>query len=167
MTVEEIEANIKKNIDPLIEKLIHYFDPSEKIFNTFNRVYDTNIDIIDMQYVYKFPKRNKLEVSKFIKCFSSIFNLIDETDNIVLRYKRVSQFNVLDSKQAFLIDLINLQTPREGIVQSFATSFNVGLEEADEALTEILQIYETKDSLNQRRVLRCKNTRENLTKKLL
>ena len=157
MTVEEIEATVKKNIDPLIEKLIHYFDPAEKIFNYFERVHDVNIDIIDMKYVYKFPKRNKLEVSKFIKCFSPVFNLIDEADNIVLRYKRVSQFNVLDSKQAFLIDLINLLTPRESIIQAFATSFNVSLEEADEALVEILQVHETKDSLNQRRILRCKN----------
>jgi hypothetical protein len=57
--------------------------------------------------------------------------LIDETDNIKLRYKRVSQFNVLDSKQGYLIDLINLQTPRESIIQSFATSFNVTLEEIE------------------------------------
>ena len=157
LSVDEIETIIKRNIDPLIEKLIHFFDPSEKIFNYFTRVHDINVDIIDMKYVYKFPKRNKLEVSKFIKCFSPVFNLIDEADNIVLRYKRVSQFNVLDSKQGFLIDLINLQTPRESIVQSFATSFNVSLEEADEALIEILQVHETKDALNQRRVLRCKN----------
>ena len=157
LSVDEIESIIKRNIDPLIEKLIHFFDPSEKIFNYFTRVHDINVDIIDMKYVYKFPKRNKLEVSKFIKCFSPVFNLIDEADNIVLRYKRVSQFNVLDSKQGFLIDLINLQTPRESIVQSFATSFNVSLDEADEALTEILQVHETKDALNQRRVLRCKN----------
>ena len=157
LAVDEIEAIIKRNIDPLIEKLIHFFDPAEKIFNSFTRVHDINVDIIDMKYVYKFPKRNKLEVSKFIKCFSPVFNLIDETDNIVLRYKRVSQFNVLDSKQGFLIDLINLQTPRESIIQSFATSFNVSLEEADEALTEILQVHETKDALNQRRILRCKN----------
>ena len=53
--------------------------------------------------------------------------------------------------------MINLQTPRESIITSFAHSFNVGLEEADEALQEILQIHEAKDSLNQRRILRCKN----------
>jgi hypothetical protein len=51
-----------------------------------------------------------------------------------LRYKRVSTFNVLDSKQSLLIDLINLQTPRDSIVQTFASSFNVSLEEAEEAL---------------------------------
>jgi hypothetical protein len=49
MEVTDIEGIIKKNIDPLIEKLIHYFDPAEKIFNKFERVYDVNVDIIDMK----------------------------------------------------------------------------------------------------------------------
>ena len=112
LSIDEIEAIINGSINPLIEKLIHFFDPSEKIFNKFTRLNHESIDIIDMAYKYIYPKKGKLEVSKFIKCFSPIFNLIDEKDIIKLRYKRVSNFNVTDSQQAYMIDLINLQTPR-------------------------------------------------------
>ena len=111
-SIEDIELVINDTINPLINKLIHFFDPSEKIFNKFIKLQNDSIDIIDMKYKYLFPKV-KTTVSKFIKCFSSVFNLIEEKEITKLRYKRVSSFNKLDSEQAYLIDLMNLQIPRD------------------------------------------------------
>jgi hypothetical protein len=99
----------------------------------------------------------KTSVSKFVKCFSSIFNLIEEKEITKLRYKRVSSFNKLDSEQAYLIDLMNLQIPRDSIIHSFATSFNVTLEEATSKLQDIVYLYETKQSVSSRRILKSKN----------
>ena len=33
LSIEEIEGMIQRNLEPLIDKLIHFFDPAEKIFN--------------------------------------------------------------------------------------------------------------------------------------
>ena len=155
-SLEDIEVIISDTINPLINRLIHFFDPSEKIFNKFIKLQDESIDIIDMKYKYLFPKV-KTTVSKFVKCFSTIFNLIEEKEITKLRYKRVSSFNKLDSEQAYLIDLMNLQIPRDSIIHSFATSFNVTLEEATSKLQDIVYLYETKTSLSSRRILKSKN----------
>ena len=155
LNIEEINKIVFDTINPLIEKLIHYFDPSEKIFNRFETLEVDTIDIIDMKVKYLFD-RKKTNIHKYIKCFSPVFNLIDEKDTVKLRYKRVSNFNKTDSEQAYLIDMMNLQLPKETIINYFSTAFNVSLEEAEQKLGDIVYLYETKSNLNQRKILKSK-----------
>jgi len=155
LTIEEVNKITFDTINPLIEKLIHYFDPSEKIFNKFETLEHETVDIIDMKLKYLFD-RKKTNIHKYIKCFSPIFNLIDEKETIKLRYKRVSNFNKTDSEQSYLIDMMNLQLPKETIINYFSTAFNVSLEEAEQKLEDIVYLYETKSNLNQRKILKSK-----------
>jgi hypothetical protein len=155
LKIEEINKIVVDTINPLIEKLIHYFDPSEKIFNRFIELENDTVDIIDMKVKYLFD-RKKTNIHKYIKCFSPVLNLIDEKDTIKLRYKRVSNFNKTDSEQTYLIDMMNLQLPKETIITYFSTAFNVSLEEAEQKLGDIVYLYETKSNLNQRKILKSK-----------
>ena len=155
LSIKDINKIANDTINPLIEKLIHYFDPSEKIFNKFESLENDNVDIIDMKLKFIFD-RKKTNIHKYIKCFSPVFNLIDERDTIKLRYKRVSNFNKTDSQQAYLIDLMNLQLPKETIITYFSSAFNVSLEEAEQKLDDIVYLYETKSNLNQRKILKSK-----------
>jgi len=155
LTIEEVNKITFYTINPLIEKLIHYFDPSEKIFNKFETLEHDTVDIIDMKLKYLFD-RKKTNIHKYIKCFSPIFNLIDEKETVKLRYKRVSNFNKTDSEQSYLIDMMNLQLPKETIINYFSNAFNVSLEEAEQKLQDIVYLYETKSNLNQRKILKSK-----------
>ena len=155
LNIEELNKIILDTINPLIDKIIKYFDPSEQIFNKFISLENSNVDIIDMKVKYLYDKK-KINIHKYIKCFSPIFNLIDEKEVIKLRYKRVSNFNKTDSEQAYLLDLMNLQMPRETIINYFSTAFNVSLEDAEQKLLDIVYLYETKSELNQRKILKSK-----------
>ena len=48
VSIEGVEHIITDTLNPLINRLIQYFDPSEKIFNTFTHLQTTEIDLIDM-----------------------------------------------------------------------------------------------------------------------
>jgi hypothetical protein len=152
---DELNEIITNTLNPLINKLIHFFDPSEKIFNKFVSIDQDVVDIIDMKVKYLFDK-TKINIRKNINCFSPIFNLIDERGPIVLRYKRVSNFNKTDSEQAYLLDLMNLQLPKETIISYFASAFNDTLDEAERKLEDIIYLYETKSNLNQRKIKKSK-----------
>ena len=130
LSFEEIEEIIKKTTDNIINKLIEFFDPSQKIFNYFTTLNDENVEIIDLKYKYLFKKQPKFEINKYVKCFSSIFNFVEEKEYIRLRYKRVSNFNELDSMDAYIIELINQQQSRDHIINTFSHSYNVTLEDA-------------------------------------
>ena len=107
LSFEEVEEIIKKVTDNIINKLIEFFDPSQKIFNFFTTLQNENVEIIDLKYKYLFKKQSKFDIKKYVKCFSSIFNFVEEKEYVRLRYKRVSNFNELDSMDSYIIELIN------------------------------------------------------------
>jgi hypothetical protein len=72
----DIESIIKTATDLLLSKLFEYFDPAEQIFNRFETIMNESVEIIDFNFKFIFKKQAKLELSKYIKCFSSIFNLV-------------------------------------------------------------------------------------------
>ena len=122
VTVEDIEKLIKKTTSMVLNKLIEYFDPSEKIFSHFNSLDNDNIDIIDLNYKLVFKKLGKLDIKNKIECFSPIFNYIDDKGP-TLRYKRVSNFNTLESMDSYITEAINHLVPFNEMVHIFSVNF--------------------------------------------
>jgi hypothetical protein len=72
-TVEAVEKLIKSTTSLVLNKLIEFFDPSEKIFSHFNSLHHDNIDIIDLNYKMVFKKAGKLDIKNKIECTIYIF----------------------------------------------------------------------------------------------
>ena len=123
MSVEMIEHFLQKTIQSFMEKLFEYFDPSRKIFTPFENLSQPNIAILDMKYRCNYKKEGKINIKKYMSCFSPLFNFIHEKENIVLRYKRVSNYNESQSKDAYLIEAFNQNIPIEEIIHVFSSNF--------------------------------------------
>ena len=121
-TVEGIENLIKSTTSMVLNKLVEYFDPSEKIFSHFGSLHHDNIDIIDLNYKMVFKKEGKLDTKNKIECFSPIFNYIDDKGP-TLRYKRVSNFNTLESMDSYITEAINHLVPFNEMVHIFSVNF--------------------------------------------
>jgi hypothetical protein len=121
-TVEDVEKLIKSTTTMVLNKLIEYFDPSEKIFSHFISLHHDNIDIIDLNYKLVFKKAGKLDIKNKIECFSPIFNYIDDKGP-TLRYKRVSNFNTLESMDSYITEAINHLVPFNEMVHIFSVNF--------------------------------------------
>lgn len=121
-TVEDVEKLIKTTTTMVLNKLIEFFDPSEKIFSHFNSLHHDNVDIIDLNYKMIFKKAGKLDIKNKIECFSPIFNYIDDKGP-TLRYKRVSNFNTLESMDSYITEAINHLVPFNEMVHIFSVNF--------------------------------------------
>jgi chemotaxis protein histidine kinase CheA len=155
----DIEQIIKETTDLILVKLSEYFDPSNKIFNTFETLIDESVEIIDLKFKYVFKRQSKLELDKYIKCFSSIFNFVENRERTRLRYKRVSNFNELDSMDAFLVDLINQQQTRDYIINALSRDYNISMEDATQKFDGVLAMYRANEEMNRstNRIFRIKN----------
>ena len=56
-----------------------------------------------------------LQLEKIGSCISSVFNVIESNINkgIIMRFKRVSNYNDMNSQDAFIVDKINLNLYEE------------------------------------------------------
>ena len=115
-TMEEVETIVKDTSKEIIDKLLEYFDTSNKIFSHFNSLQEKNVEIIEITYNFLYKKEKRLNLNKYMSCFSCILNYIDSNNDITkLMYKRVSDFNVTESMDAFLIDAINKQLTNKDV----------------------------------------------------
>ena len=155
----QIESVIKQSVEIIISKLFEYFDPSHQIFNKFESLLDDSVEIIDFKYKFIFKRQTKFDIGKYIKCFSSIFNFVEDSDKIRLRYKRVSNFNELESMDAFLVDLINQQQTRDFIINALSRDYNITMEEATQKFDGVLAMYRANEEMNRstNRIFRIKN----------
>lgn len=123
LSIETIEAMLKEATKPFLRELSSFFDPSQKIFAPFESLSQDNIAILDLKYKANYKKEGKMNVKKYMTCFSPLFNFMNEKDKISLRYKRVSNYNESQSKDAYLIEAFNKNIPMEEIIQVFSANF--------------------------------------------
>jgi hypothetical protein len=123
LSIETIEEMVKTTVQSFLYKLIEYFDPSQKIFTTFEHFHQPNLSILDMKYKCNFKKEGKMNIQKNMTCFSPIFNYMNEKERVQLRYKRVSNYNESQSKDAYLIEAFNQAVPIEEMISLFSANF--------------------------------------------
>jgi len=123
ITVIEIETLIKEITANVLSQLSEKLDPTHHIFDTFQDLYQDTVEIIDLQYSFHYKRYANLNIKKFMKCFSPVFNFIEEKGTTTLRYKRVSNFNTMESMDSFLTEKINKQMPYAEMVHLFSVNF--------------------------------------------
>ena len=107
-----------------IDKLFcNQLDPDEHPY--FKDIYQPNIEIVNINYVMNIPIDISLQLEKISGCISSIFNVIEYNINkgIIMRFKRVANYNDMNSQDAFIVDKINLNYNEKDIIQDFSRVF--------------------------------------------
>jgi hypothetical protein len=161
--IKDTDNLIKSTTKDILENLSNYIDPSNKIFNEFISLVDKNIQIINLSYIFKFDRKKKPKFTDNINCFTSIFNHSDSKKDAdgkkkyTLRYKRVSNFNVLDSMNAYLTESVNLQIPNEKIIDSFSRMFDTSFDDAKQYLKSFLDTAILDSDLNQNKIKKIKS----------
>lgn len=145
LNVDEITDLMREIMNPiisLIKKILEQSDTSLTIFNTFD---DKNIEMVDVNYQMVVGIKNKIMLKKYIGCLSSIFAVYesDLDKGIEMRYKRVAQYNEVDSQTALVIELINKASGTGEIISELKENFNMTDEEATIKLTSILSDIES------------------------
>ena len=103
---DNITKIIEKSVNPVIQEVATFIEQYGYSMNTFHSLYSKNVIIREIKYktLLKLPHDFKFNIPENMGCISSIFNVIEykEGQRIIMRYKRVSNYNEMESIDAFI-----------------------------------------------------------------
>ena len=102
----EIDALFRDSINPIITEIKNLLQQSGYNLKLFNSLYDSNIEIKQLNYVSQIKISKPVELDAFKGCISSVFNneSSEFKSGIHLRFKRVSNFSKVSSQEAFILE---------------------------------------------------------------
>ena len=161
-----IEKLISKAVNPVIEIIRNYIVSSGYSMLLFNNLYDKHVELINLKYFSYISIDKNINLNKLLGCVSSVFNVLvgELKKGIVMRYKRVSNFNEMDSQEAFIVELLNRANEDEDIVKLLMDNFQLKETEAQLKIADLLNSLQMVQTLNKRRKLKIKNNPGFLTK---
>lgn len=129
-TIEEVENIIRDAINnDILVKINNFLEQSGYKYLYFNKINDENIEINDIVYITNVVNDKKINLKKISKCISSVFkidtSIIKSVKDIIsLDYKRVSNFNLMDSIDTYITIQRqkynqNFQSIVEGLMMNF------------------------------------------------
>ena len=115
----------------------------------------------------------KVNLLEYFDCTSHIFNIIqlnlNSANGILLKYKRVANYNKMDAIEAFIVEQKNMNTPTSIIIQLMTSNFQLKEGEAHKKFVEFLSSLQVERGLYENKKLKKTdendNKRENWKKK--
>ena len=104
---DNITKIIEKSVNPVIQEVATFIEQYGYSMNIFHSLYSKNVIIREIKYktLLKLPDDFRFNIPENMGCISSIFNVIEykEGQRIIMRYKRVSNYNEMEGIDAFIM----------------------------------------------------------------
>ena len=157
--LQEITDLIVEKINPIIEIIKNFIEQSGLSINFFSSLYDANIEILDINYVTELEITKNINLSKILGCLNPIFNVIesDLKKGIVMRFKRVANYNTMNAQYSFIIELINKGVLKDEILERLSKNFNYKLDEAEKMFIKFLNEVNLEHGLFENKKLKIKD----------
>ena len=159
VSLDNCEVIVKNSINPILTSIKEFIEQSGYEIELFEQLSNKNIEIVEIKYNQLVSISKNIHLSKFIGCVSNCFNVIEDNlkKGIVMRYKKVSNFNVMSSQQAFIIELVNKGFPRNEVITSLSNNYNIDKSEAEEVYIRFINEVEVERGLYENKRLRIKD----------
>lgn len=135
VNVEEIDAIIKTNINPIIQEVKNYLEQSGYTIQLYDSIYNENVSVKQLNYQSNIEISKPIKINDFIGCITSAFVIetkdIKAKTGINMRFKRVANFNKFTSQEAFVIEQANQKDGLKGDEIILALIENYRMEESD------------------------------------
>jgi hypothetical protein len=138
MENEDINILIANNVNIIIK-----FIKSLIVNNTielFDKLTSSNIEINSINYVYNINIKGSLSLKNISNCISFLFNVNskDDTKDIIMRYKHVSNFSLMNSEDSFIIELIKQKFTETEILSKLEENYKLSYEESRSKLISVI-----------------------------
>lgn len=129
---DEIDHIIRDTINPVLNAVKIYVEQSGYEMSLFHSLNDENIDIVNIEYFLQFENKQNIEIKSMIRCLSSVFNEFEGSlkKGILLRYKRVSNYNDMSSQEAYIIEMMNKRYTDRDIIDGLRENYMLDEEDA-------------------------------------
>jgi len=165
VSIPSLDKIFNDAVNPVIKIIQDYIANSGYKIVSYSNLYDANVDILKIDYLSYINIEKNINLNSIIGCVSSVFNILvgELQKGIVLRYKRVSNFNEMESTDAFIVELLNRANDDEDIVEAVIDNFQLSETEAKLKIAELLNSLQVVQNLG-KKSLKIKNNPGFLTK---
>lgn len=134
----DIEGLVKKTLNPIITMVNEKNANTNYKFDTFQTLRSKNIVLKALTYTWSVKISKPLNLNEKMGCLFSVFNMVDDVDRIdsTLRFKRIANFNNMDSQDAIIRELKLNGNVDEEILKALKTNFVLSDSEAERKLNE-------------------------------
>lgn len=161
-----INKIIDLSVNQLIEQIKPFFEQSGLQIPLFKTVEADNVEVRDITYQMVYSIKKQINLKQYSGCLSSAFvvestNLTEIHDKnkdkgAYLRFKRVSNFTLLDSQTAFIIEKIDQDFSQADILFELQQNYDIDEEKAKDILQSTLRDLEATRGANKKRSIMIK-----------
>lgn len=132
----QINEIVKMATDPIVGVVKEFLSQSGYMMNLFDGLYADTTHLDRLEYSVLVPIKKKINIKSLMGCLSSVFSVVraDVAEGAVMRYKRVSNYNEMDSSEAYVVEMINAGSRDTEIIQGLMSNFQLSVDEARERL---------------------------------
>jgi len=154
-----ITTILQNAVNPVINNIKTLLEQSGYTLPLFKSFYEKNIEIENIEYVLTLEIMNIIDLTKNMGCISSIFNVEQGklSKGINMRFKRVSNYNEMDSMEAHIIDLLNQKHNENEIIENLTQNFRISESQARIKLADIVSSVEVVKNLYKTKSIKIKN----------
>jgi hypothetical protein len=159
MKLDELINNIIENVNPIISIVKNFVEQSGYSISLFENFDNTNIEINNILYESNVTIKNNINIKNYQSCISNAF-IINEGDldkGIIMRFKRVSNFNKMDSIDAFIVESINKELREREIINELIELFKLSEENARIKLANLVGQIQLMQNTFQNKKFKVKN----------
>ena len=144
-TTKEIEEILVATVNPVLRIIKEHVEQGGFQMSLFTKLHHPQIELINIEYFAQMPITRNIEIKQMIKCISSVFNEVEGSlkKGIVLRYKRVSNYNDMSSQDAFIIEMMNKRQSDRDIINGLRDNYMMSEQEAVGKLSAMLSSLQT------------------------
>ena len=144
-TTVDIESIIKATVNPVLRVIKEHVEQSGFQMTLFTKLHHPQIELINVEYFAQLAITRNIEIKQMIKCISSAFNEIEGSlkKGIILRYKRVSNYNDMSSQDAYIIEMMNKRQSDRDIIEGLRDNYMMTDQDARVKLSGILSSIQT------------------------
>jgi hypothetical protein len=144
-TTKEIEDILMATVNPVLRVIKEHVEQGGFQMNLFTKLHHPQIELINIEYFAQMPITRNIEIKQMIKCISSAFNEVEGSlkKGIVLRYKRVSNYNDMSSQDAYIIEMMNKRQSDRDIIEGLRDNYMLSEQDARGKLSAILSSLQT------------------------
>jgi hypothetical protein len=144
-TTKEIEEIIIATVNPVLRVIKDRVEQGGFQMTLFTRLSHPQIELINLEHFAQLPITRNIEIKQMIKCISSAFNEVEGSlkKGIILRYKRVSNYNDMSSQDAYIIEMMNKRQSDRDIMDGLRDNYALSEQDARNKLSLFLSALQT------------------------
>jgi hypothetical protein len=137
ISIENINILLANNVNTII-KFIKNLIVNNTI-ELFDKLTNSNIEINSINYVSNINIKGSLSLKNISNCISFLFNVIkNDAKEIIMRYKHVSNFSIMNSEDSFIIELIKQKFTETEILSKLEENYKLSYEESRSKLISVI-----------------------------